>query len=332
MRLLFFLLPFLLSFSCSNPTPPPTIAFYWWNTEFQLEDTHRQFWDISGAQHLYLRLFDVDLENGQPQPIGPLQWTDTLPPHWEATPVVFITNRTLEGMSPTQTASLGEKISQKARELWPAHRPLRALQLDCDWTTSTRDAYFHLLQSLPDSLHLSATIRLHQVKYFEKTGIPPVNSGVLMYYNMGDVADTTTQNSILDNQIGRQYLTNFDKYPLPLDLALPLFEWGVVFRNGQLVHLLHGLSRKTLQDTTRFSLQQSGKFRVQKGTFEQGVYLYPGDQIRWEGATPNELEDAQQLLSPQLQPKELIFYHLGNSHHPRIAGEQLKRWSQQFGN
>jgi hypothetical protein len=32
---------------------------------------------------------------------------------------------------------------------------------------------------------LSATIRLHQVKYFKKTKIPNVDSGVLMYYNMG---------------------------------------------------------------------------------------------------------------------------------------------------
>ncbi len=75
----------------------------------------------------------------------------------------------------------------------------RALQIDCDWTTKTAPKYFYFLQQIREKLDahedggtfaslamLSATIRLHQVKYPEKSGMPPVDKGVLMFYNMGE--------------------------------------------------------------------------------------------------------------------------------------------------
>ncbi len=75
---------------------------------------------------------------------------------------------------------------------------------------------------------LSATIRLHQVKYFETTGVPPVKSGMLMFYNTGDLENPSEENSILNIETAELYLSGLEDYPMQLDIVLPLFSWAVV--------------------------------------------------------------------------------------------------------
>ena len=82
---------------------------------------------------------------------------------------------------------------------------------------------------------LSATIRLHQVKYREETGVPPVDYGVLMYYNMGHIS-AMGANSIYDRSTALRYLGKLREYPLPLDIALPMFAWGVHSADGQVLN------------------------------------------------------------------------------------------------
>ena len=79
---------------------------------------------------------------------------------------------------------------------------------------------------------LSATIRLHQVKYYKQAGIPPVDRGMLMFYNMGKLNALTAENSIYNSNDAAGYIETVDDYPLKLDLALPAFSWAVHFRNS----------------------------------------------------------------------------------------------------
>ena len=93
------------------------------------------------------------------------------------------------------------------------HLKFKELQIDCDWTESTRDKYFHLLSTLRNELErnkqiISATIRLHQVKYAAITGIPPVHRGMLMYYNMGKI-NATDNNSVYDKKIAEKYISSY---------------------------------------------------------------------------------------------------------------------------
>ncbi|MEZ4901823.1 MAG: hypothetical protein R2822_08725 [Spirosomataceae bacterium] len=54
------------------------------------------------------------------------------------------------------------------------HLLWKEVQIDCDWTVATKAKYFRLLQQisalLPPSVILSATIRLHQIKFYRTTG------------------------------------------------------------------------------------------------------------------------------------------------------------------
>ena len=47
---------------------------------------------------------------------------------------------------------------------------------------------------------MSATIRLHQVKYRADTGVPPVDRGMLMAYNLLPPDQAGERSSILDNR------------------------------------------------------------------------------------------------------------------------------------
>ena len=81
---------------------------------------------------------------------------------------------------------------------------------------------------------------MHQIKYPEKTGIPNVDKGVLMYYNMG-VINAGEHNSIYSQKIAKNYINSSHNYKLPLNIALPVFSWGVHIRNNQVTNIIGGL-------------------------------------------------------------------------------------------
>ena len=212
------------------------------------------------------------------------------------------------------------------------------IQIDCDWSGTTKEKYFKLLSFLrkkiaSKKIKLSSTIRLHQIKFFKKTGVPPVDRGMLMFYNVGEVADISTQNSILDLEIAKQYLENFDNYPLQLDLALPIFSWGVLFRDGKMIKLISGLREAELSDSTRFVNSSASRilnfgstFEVKKSTYLDGRYLYEGDQIRLESVRLEVLEETAQLLKEHLFNEDLTisFYHLDTTTIKHFQYEKLQ--------
>ena len=83
----------------------------------------------------------------------------------------------------------------------------KVIQVDCDWTKGTAAIYFDLLNSLKAHYELDVTIRLHQIKYANDTGIPPVDHGTLMLYDTGDMSNMFA-NSILTMDDGRSYISN----------------------------------------------------------------------------------------------------------------------------
>ena len=135
---------------------------------------------------------------------------------------------------------------------------------------------------------LSATIRLHQVKYREETGVPPVDYGVLMYYNMGRIT-ATGANSIYDRSTALRYLGKLRAYPLPLDIALPMFAWGVHSAEGQVLNLVGGLTHAEAQAiSTLVRIDASDIYKVAEQTYYKGRVWQVGDLIKIE-----EVSDAQ---------------------------------------
>lgn len=293
-------------------------AFYHWKTTFAPTKREWAYMQRMRAQKLYVRYFDVDWNPAKQRavPLASLRQQGDFPRNCQIVPTVYITNRTLVHTPDDQVGSLGKRIARHLLSMTDT-MTLREVQIDCDWTAKSRDRYFLLLDQLGasfDSLNLdiSATIRLHQIKYFEQTGVPPVQRGMLMFYNMTDVREEETTNSILDLEVAETYVDYIEDYPLKLDLALPIFAWGVVRRDGRTVHLINNLRAEQLKDTTRFTFLPESQIAVKKSTYLNGYYLYQQDTIRLEDVTIDRLQDAAKMLASNLKGDSLhiSFYHL----------------------
>jgi hypothetical protein len=309
--------------ACQRAPKDATPAFYHWKSELTASAEASSFLEAAGTERIYLRFFDLDWNERlrSPAPIAVLQ-ADSYPyPQYDCVPTLFITNRSLKQLPIQETVPLARRIVDKIMSMADdlGIKQIHEVQLDCDWTESTQPIYFRLLRECRDLLaeqgvQLSTTIRLHQLRYPDKTGVPPVDRGMLMYYNMGEVRQWEENNSILNLKAAEPYLIDAD-YPLPLDLALPLFRWGVVFREDKMIRLINNLSAEALQDRTRFFRMTQNRYEVQKGTFLQGHYLYKGDFIRLEAVEPDDLEIAVQQLKAIDWPRRfhLAFYHLDST-------------------
>jgi len=312
--------------ACKKKTSTRKIspAFYHWQTNLKINQTEKNYLDSLQVKTLYAKFFDVDWDNKRqaPEPQAQVILNQKNLTNLNIVPTIFITNRTLKHLPDSLVQQFADNIVTQiyllAKQI-PILK-IKEVQIDCDWSLQTKIIYFELLHKIRQSLEqkgskISATIRLHQIKYFQKTGVPPVDRGTLMFYNMGDLENVNTKNSILDLEIAKQYLINFDKYPLPLDLALPIFSWGVVIRDGKMIKLINQLSNTDLNDHTRFLKINEKRYQLIKSTYLDGYYLYKDDIIRLEDVSIEQLKNTAQLLSGVLKREDfhLIFYHLDDS-------------------
>ena len=314
-------------------------AFYHWQTDFDLSDFEKDFIRKTKSEKFYVKFFDVDWNGKEAVPLASLNIKNKERVGQEIVPTIFITNRTFKHLTEEGIIDLAKKITEKVKQAFDGFGDveLREIQFDCDWSESTRAAYFSFLESMNESIleegiKLSATIRLHQIKFFEKTGVPPVSRGMLMFYNTGELRDFETENSILDLKTAEKYLVNFEEYPIPLDLALPLFRWGVLFREGKMIRLLNGLSETDLRDTTVFHQTAKERFSVNENTYLTGHYLYKKDKIRLEQITPSKLDSVVQLLQPIWPTNDLTltFYHIDSLVIQQFSVENLLDISNQL--
>lgn len=311
--------------SCGKPAPYQIRpAYYYWKASLELDSVERASLRADTATLLYLRFFDVgwDPRSAQPVPMAPLVVRGALPDGLSYVPVVFITQETLEKSTPEQLDSLAPRILTKIRAMAAAiPNPYQSVQLDCDWTRGTRDRYFRLLGVLSKRLHtegreLSATIRLHQVKYAQKTGVPTADRGMLMLYNMGDWKSPATKNSLYDLDIAARYLSRLPDYPLPLDLALPIVRWSIVYRNGRFLTFLNQVAADTLSKVSFLEpMRDPDRFTVQTDSFAFGCALRRGDLIRSETCDFAALMKGKKMVLEKLRNKNLTLalFHLDDA-------------------
>lgn len=333
-RLVLGLICICLVSACDNPQIQADPAFYHWQTNFKPDTSEVAFLNDLNVEKLYLKFFDVDWDFREQDafPQARIQWGTKPDTHLVIVPTVFITNRTLLQISVQKIDTLAQNIYHQIQQLAKplAQDQITEIQIDCDWTLKTKDKYFDLLRlikaQMPVTLVLSTTIRLHQIKFADKTGVPPVDRGMLMFYNMGDLEDWNTNNSILDLEIGQQYLYNFESYPLPLDVALPLFSWGVLFRQGRMIKLLNQLEETELALEHRFAKMEEHRYEVLESGYLRGHYLYSGDWIRLETVPFASLKESATLLKKVLKKNDLSisFYHLDTAVIKNYSYEQLE--------
>jgi hypothetical protein len=187
------------------------------------------------------------------------------------------------------------------------------IQIDCDWTEKTKEKYFFFLKSLkglvPDKI-ISCTLRLWQYKNSKKAGVPPVDKCMLMCYSIGSPKNYDGKNSIANAEDLKKYLMKA-KYSLPLDIALPIYSWGVLYRKGKFKGILHNADISKIQnDTINFEHQVGSFYKYLTDTVIENTYIRYGDEVKIERVDSTELMNIIDLIdsSVKLQQKTRIAF------------------------
>ena len=296
-----------MSMSCSKPAPHfKNRAFYYWKTTFEITAEDRKVLDDLRINKLYVRMFDVvyDETAKQPKPVRPLIMGSLQIQGIEIIPVVYIMQDVFRKIDDKESHKLAADIVRLTRTVLAGKTgTVMEFQSDYDWVPSTKEKYFHFLTELKRTLKekspgaiLSATIRLHQVKYKDLTGVPPIDRGMLMAYNMMDIRYLTPENTTFDVKELKKYVRSVNDYPLKLDLALPIFPSFLIYENNEIKNMLTGLDVKFLGDNDKFQ-KLSHNMYMAKGVFSyKGEDFSIGDIVKVERISLDGLKKAVKLF------------------------------------
>ena len=304
--------------SCSKTGSRDSYEFYHWKSKAKMTPGIKEAVSHCNTKKVYLRFFDVVKEPREGiYPEYTLLELDDDFKEFEIIPVVFIANECLRSYSNADW--LAEKINDLVNEMCAYHGiTTTEIQLDCDWTSSTKKKFFKVVELLKKQFKVGVTIRLHQIKYPESTGVPPANKGVLMLYNVGELKDVE-KNYILESSTVSAYITENSTYELPLDLALPLYNQAVILydensRVKQKVKLVNNPDLELISDTSMFSADNSLCYTAKKDTVFNDFQINKGTKIKIEKSEHDEIFKSLKILnSSPLKFEEVIFYHLDDS-------------------
>jgi hypothetical protein len=300
----------LLLQSCTGnkPSDKCTRAFYYWRTEFRLSQNELRVLKDLNVTKLYTRFFDVEWNalNNTPEPVGKILFTGH-PGAVDIVPVVYITNKTLINIPFDKLPELTDKIVNLMRRISAAHSiRYKEIQIDCDWSDKTRFKYFSLIENIRSAVKVpvSVTIRLHQIKYRNITGIPPADRGMLMFYNMGNLKPEAQKNSIFNTEDAAKYVEYLDTYPLKMDVALPFFSWDVHSRGKRIVNLLSKDKMININDEINFQAENDYNFTAINSFYRNGNYFRKGDIIKREKLSDKEVTGAAEMVAEHLASAE----------------------------
>ncbi|WP_143822094.1 hypothetical protein [Mucilaginibacter pedocola] len=314
------------------------MAFYYWKTNYKTTAVEQGYLQQLKVRNLYVRIIDVyrDAQSGAAVPVSPVTFSAALPDSINIVPVVFIVNNILRSAGKPELNSLAAKISTfvNGKVKQAGKQGYHELQIDCDWTATTRDNYFYLLKELArqpalKGIRLSATLRLHQLKNLKRNGVPPVSRVMLMCYNMGNLRKYGNQNSILDMVELKKYADqNVGSYSLPMDVGFPLFSWAVVFRDKQYAGISKRVKITNLQNKKQFIFIGKNMYRALDNLPEYG--LLRNDEVRWEDAETGDLNKLAGYLSPLIKTDSLnlIYFHLDEDILKKYTPQQLRETAE----
>lgn len=279
-----------------------------------LDKTEKNVLHKATAPYVYSRFFDVDKIDGKFQPVGIIIKDNSFQTDKQIVPTVFITNRTFLFIKNEEIIFLAKSIQDLIQRKTSEYhlKTNNEIQIDCDWTAGTRDDYFAFLKELKkiSGKEITCTLRLHQVKDKSQAGIPPVEKVYLMCYSTSSPLENSDKNSILDVNILKTYLSKIDEYPLKkIEVALPIYSWGIVTNYLGKHKLINALSKKDLENPAFKKISET-EIEIQKDGFYFGNYMNKGFKIKVEEISDDQLKDVVSFLDKKIPSFSIIYYQL----------------------
>ena len=248
------------------------MSFYYWRKVYAPDSTEVKALKENEVHTLYVHYFDVDWPDTVDGPIlgSPVRF-ESVPTGYNIIPVVFFSNKVFEKTdSGSLTDLINKVLNLVALTNHAAQSDPEEIQFDCDWTEKGKDNYFRFLRQYQTASGavLSSTIRLHQIKFADRTGIPPVDHGVLIFYNM-DSAEAATGNPIYERSTAHRFTPSLRTYPLTLDLALPIIRSA---SSDDLLGIVDDVNRHSnhrIRNLIFFDLDRQNLLQYDKGLFRE---------------------------------------------------------------
>lgn len=330
----------LLSCRSNKPLSNGGNNIYYWRTTFSLSENEKEFLVEHNVKKIYLHFFDVEWSYPEKQgeivtPQATIKFNDSVPTGIEIVPTIYITTSAMEKMQ-TREDEYAEKIYKRVNAICKLNKiEFGEIQLDCDWTKGTRQPFFRLCEAMKQCLDstqtLSSTIRLHQLTQSP----PPVDKGVLMVYNTGNLMEMTSDNSIFSRNDIEPYLRDnrLAKYPLKLDVAYPTYGWSVVFHPGEDKYYFDRIMRRT--DFSSYPNLKRIASNLYEATSEVNFSedetgydkVYTDYQIRVERPSAGEILEIKKMIDSQLKDKthNNILYHLDESQLSHYSDNEISK-------
>jgi hypothetical protein len=305
-----------------------------------MSDKEKKFLKEHDVNRIYIKFFDVSSGHGASDgeavvPEATIRFNDSVPDGIEVVPTVYITNEAMEQMQ-VKEDEYAERILKRVNAICRKNNiTFRELQLDCDWTKGTRQPFFRLCEALKERMDstqtLSSTIRLHQLTQAP----PPVDKGVLMVYNTGNLMEMTSDNSIFSRKDIEPYLRDnrLAEYPLALDVAYPTYGWSVVFHPGENKYYFDRIMRRTdfsycpnLKKIAPNLFEATSEINFSENEAEWDK-VYEKYRIRVERPTADEILEIKKTIDRQLKnkPHNNILYHLDESQLSHYSENEISK-------
>ena len=329
----------VLLFSCKNNNKIKNVerAFYYWKSnEYRYDNNVDSILKTTQTQKLYLKFFEVehnDLMGNIPIAKNRMRFYNK---NIEVIPTVFIKNDVFLKSSLKDLDLLADNINFlinkfKADE-FDKEIVVKEFQMDCDWTIKSKENYFYFLKKIKEisKKDLSCTLRLYPYKYRKAMGIPPVDKVTLMCYNLLNPLESRKQNSILDNDELSKYLNVSKKYPLHLDVALPIYSWMQLYQNNQFRTVFYNSNSYLIKNMKKID---NLWYEVTEDVEIDGIYLRIGDKIKYEQVTKEDIKKAIKLLKNNVDFDDtttVTLFHLDDAQLQKYSHEEINSFYTSF--
>lgn len=341
-----FLILLTVLFACQqNPDSSTSITsseissngIYYWKTCFCLDDYELAFLKKHEISRIYVKMFDVALQNDSPHdtisviPIATTRFESSIPEGIEIVPTVYITYEALshlKGKDREYIESYAQRILTRVDAMisYNEIQKVREVQFDCDWTSNTSYAYHYICDYAKRNLNkngrkFSITLRLHQMG-LENYRFPSADRGVLMLYNTGSFKNPNSTNSILSYNDAEPYIRRHE-VPFPVDYAYPTYSWCLLFRNNEFKCIVRNID---LMEPSLFQKSDYNRFVVRKDTLIGNLQLRKGDIVRHETSEFKEIERVKSDLSRRhdMKHSRQIIYHLDSANLSNYTDHEIK--------
>lgn len=331
-KLLLTILFVLLFQACSKPNKIENVerAFYYWKTsDWHFDNKLDSILNQTKTQKLYIKFFEVvhnDLMGNVPVSKNGIRFEKK---NIEVIPTVFINNDVFLKSTKKDLDVLADNINffigKMLKNGFYEEIKIKEFQMDCDWTIKSKDNYFYFLNKIKaiSKKEISCTLRLYPYKYPDKMGVPPVDKTTLMCYNLVNPLENPKQNSILDVEELSKYVKGVKKYPLHLDVALPIYSWMQLYQNNQFQEVIYGNHneiKENMKNIKPLWYEITNDFTV------GNTYLRIGDKIKYEEVTKESINKAIKVLKKNISFDDtttITLFHLDNSQLQKYSNEEI---------